>query len=114
VSADMIKNSPDAVQALVNSWFQTLNWIKAHQDEANEILAERAGVDAADYGSYTAGLTMLTLQQNIDEFTPGVTPKNLNFQANDIADFIVDAGLSQRRPSVSDLFEGRFVAAAAQ
>lgn len=114
VSADMIKNSPDAVQALVNSWFQTLNWIKAHQDDATKILADRAGVNPQDYGKYTAGLTMLTLRQNIDEFTPGVTPKNLNFQANDVADFIVDAGISQSRPSVSDLLEGKFVAAAAQ
>jgi NitT/TauT family transport system substrate-binding protein len=114
VSQDMAKTRPDAVQALVNSWFQTLNWIKAHREEANAILAKQAGVNAKDYDSYTSGLTMLTLQQNIDEFTPGVTTKNLNFQANDIADFIVDAGISQQRPSVDGLLDGRFVKAASQ
>jgi NitT/TauT family transport system substrate-binding protein len=113
VSENMTKNRPDEVQALVNSWFQTLNWIKGHKDEANEVLAKQAGVDAADYDSYAAGLTMLTLQQNIDSFTPGVTAKNLNYQANDIADFLTGAGLAKKRPSVDDLLDGRFVKAAA-
>lgn len=113
VSEDMTKNRPDEVQALVNSWFQTLNWIKGHKDDANEILAKQAGVKAEDYDSYAEGLTMLTLQQNIDSFTPGVTSKNLNYQANDIADFLTGAELAKKRPSVDGLLDGRFVKAAA-
>jgi NitT/TauT family transport system substrate-binding protein len=96
----------------VNSWFQTLNWIKGHRDAANDILAKQADVKPKDYGGYSAGLTMLTLQQNIDAFAPGVTSKSLNYQANDIADFLSEAGLAQKRPSVDGLLDGQFVKAA--
>jgi len=113
VSDDMIKNRPEDVQALVNSWFDTLAWIKDNKQAANEILAKQAGVDPKDYDSYAAGLSMFTLQQNIDAFTPGITPKNLNFQANDIADFLTETGLAEKRPGTRGLFDNKFVKEAA-
>ncbi|MGH3761436.1 ABC transporter substrate-binding protein [Actinophytocola sp.] len=113
VSDELIKNRPDDVQALVNSWFDTLDWINDNKQAANEILAEQAGVPAEDYDSYAAGLSMSTLQQNIDAFTPGTTPKNLNFQADDISDFLTDTGLAERRPETEGLIVDTFVKAAA-
>lgn len=114
VSQDMLDNRPEDVQALVNSWFDTLAWINDNKQAANEILAEQAGVDPEDYDSYAAGLSMFTLQQNIDAFTPGTTPKNLNFQAADIADFLTESGLAQQRPETDNLLDDRFVKKAAE
>ena len=113
VSEDMIKKRPEDVQALVNSWFDTLAWINDNKQAANDILATQAGVDARDYDSYAAGLSMFTLQQNVDAFTPGTTPKNLNFQAADIADFLTESGLVERRPETGALFDDTFVKEAA-
>jgi NitT/TauT family transport system substrate-binding protein len=113
VSEEMIRNRPADVQALVNSWFDTLAWINDNEQAANGILAEQARVNPTDYDSYAAGLSMFTLQQNIDAFTPGTTPKNLNFQANDIADFLTETGLAENRPETSELFDDRFVKEAA-
>lgn len=113
VSEDMIKNRPDDVQALVNSWFDTLAWINDNKQAANEILAKQAGVDPKDYDSYAAGLSMFTLQQNVDAFTPGTTPKNLNFQADDIADFLTESGLAEKRPETGGLLDDTFVKEAA-
>jgi NitT/TauT family transport system substrate-binding protein len=56
---------------------------------------------------------MFTLQQNVDAFTPGTTPKNLNFQAADIADFLTESGLVERRPETGALFDDTFVKEAA-
>jgi len=111
VSGAFAKNRPEAAQALVNTWFDTLDWIKQNNGQAVEIMARRGGVSAEDYRSYDAGTTIFTLRQNLDAFTPGVTPAHLNHQAGKIADFLVSTGLTQNRPSLDGLFDDRFVKA---
>jgi NitT/TauT family transport system substrate-binding protein len=68
-------------------------------------------VTVQDYKSYDAGTTIFTKQQNLDAFTPGVTPAHLNFQAGKIADFMVSNGLAQTRPNIDGLFDDKFVKA---
>ncbi|MGH3877449.1 MAG: ABC transporter substrate-binding protein [Actinophytocola sp.] len=114
VSEDMTKNRPDDVQALVDTWFDTLAWMNDNKQAASEILAEQVGVEPKDYDGYAAGVSLYTLQQNVDAFTPGTTAKNLNFQAEDIADFLVEAGLADDRPKTDGLLDDRFVKAAGQ
>jgi NitT/TauT family transport system substrate-binding protein len=109
VSSAFAKNRPEAAQALVNTWFDTLDWIKQNAGQAVDIMAKRGGVSAGDYRGYDAGTTIFTLRQNIDAFTPGVTPTHLNHQAGRIADFLVSTGLAPKRPSLDGLFDDRFV-----
>ncbi|MFC3895396.1 ABC transporter substrate-binding protein [Lentzea rhizosphaerae] len=111
VSGAFAKNRPEAAQALVNTWFDTLDWIKQNNSQAVEIMAKRGGVSAEDYRSYDAGTTIFTLRQNLDAFTPGVTPAHLNHQAGQIVDFMVSTGLTPNRPSLDGLFDDRFVKA---
>ncbi|MEU0530163.1 ABC transporter substrate-binding protein [Amycolatopsis tolypomycina] len=113
-SQKLVKDNPKDVQALVNTWFETLTWIKNNKEAAIKIMAKRGGVSEADYKSYDAGTTIFTRQQNIDAFTPGVTPQHLDYQANKIIDFIVSTGLAQQRPSLDGLFVDQFVKAAPQ
>jgi NitT/TauT family transport system substrate-binding protein len=111
VTASMVKDRPQDVQALVNTWFDTLKWIKENRSAAIEIMAKRGGVSVADYQSYDAGTTIFTRQQNLDAFTPGTTPAHLNYQANLIIDFILSAGLAKERASMDGLLDDRFVRA---
>jgi NitT/TauT family transport system substrate-binding protein len=113
-SQKLTKDRPKDVQALVNTWFETLNWIKGNKDAAIKIMAKKGGVSEADYKSYDAGTTIFTRQQNLDAFTPGVTAAHLDFSANKIIDFIVGTGLAQQRPSIDGLFDDQFVKAASQ
>jgi NitT/TauT family transport system substrate-binding protein len=114
VNSTLVQARPNDVQALVNTWFDALNWIRAHRDDAVAIMARRAGVSAADYRSYDAGTTIFTLQQNLEAFTPGVTAAHLNFQAGQIADFMVSTGMVPERPKLSGLLDSRFVSAVGQ
>jgi len=111
VTDAMLKNRPQDVQALVNTWFDTLKWIKQNKDAAVEIMAKRGGVSAEDYRTYDAGTTIFTRQQNLDAFTPGNTPAHLNYQANLIIDFIQSTGLAKERASLDGLLDDRFVRA---
>lgn len=110
-TADFVKEHPDEVQAVVNTWFDTLDWIEANKDAANKIMAERAGVSVEDYETYDAGTTIFTREQNLAAFTPGETPANLDYQAEQIAEFLVSTGLVDTKPTLDGLFEPKFVQA---
>ena len=114
VNSTLVQARPNDVQALVNAWFVATGWIRAHRTDAISIMAKRAGVSAADYRGYDAGTTIFTKAQNLEAFTPGVTAAHLNFQAGQIADFMVSAGMVPERPNLSGLLDGRFVSAVPQ
>lgn len=109
VSDKLSKERQKEVQGLVNTWFETVAWIKANKDEAVQIMSKRGAVTVEDYKSYDAGTTIFTKQQNLDAFTPGVTSAHLNFQAGKIADFLLANGLAQSRPNIDGLFDDQFV-----
>ena len=108
-SRDLVQQRPDAVQALVRTWFDTLAWIKANPAKATGIMARRAGVSTAEYASYDAGTTIFTLEQNVAAFQAGGTDAHLDFQARKISDFLVGTGLVDAAPKLDGLFEPRFV-----
>jgi NitT/TauT family transport system substrate-binding protein len=111
VKSDLVKDRPQVVQNVVNTWFETTKWIKDNKDAAVGIMAKRGGVTPEDYKSYDAGTTIFTRQQNLDAFTPGTTPQHLNHQARLITDFIVGTGLAKQAPSLDGLFNDQFVKA---
>lgn len=109
VSPELVKSSPKTVQALVNTWFQTLEWIKAHHEEALGIMAKRAGVSVADYEAYDQGTKLFTLEENIEAFTPGDADANLDHQAKKIADFLVSSKLVDAAPKLDGLLDSSFI-----
>lgn len=104
-----VESNPDSVQAVVDAWFDTLEWIADHPGEAVEIMAERAGVSVADYRSYDAGTTIFSRADNVAAFAPGDAPTNLDFMAERLADFLDSTGLVDERPTVDGLLDPRFV-----
>jgi NitT/TauT family transport system substrate-binding protein len=110
-SSDYVAQHPTEVQAVVQTWFDTTAWITANPDKAIEIMAKRGGVTPADYKTYDAGTTIFTRQQNLDAFASGSTPANLDFQAGQIADFLVSTGLADEKPPLDGLLEPKFVQA---
>lgn len=110
--SSFVADHPDVVQKVVQTWFDTLAWITANKDEALAIMSAKAGVSVADYKSYEAGTTIFSKQQNLAAFASGNTPANLDYMAAQIADFLVEAGLADKKPSLDGLLEPKFVQAA--
>nr|MDT0660431.1 ABC transporter substrate-binding protein [Micromonospora sp. DSM 115978] len=110
--ASFVDDHPTEVQAMVDTWFDTLEWIAANPAAAVTIMAERAGVSDEDYRSYNAGTTIFTRDQNVAAFAPGQTPANLDFQARSIAEFLVSTGLVDEEPPLDGLLDDAFVKAA--
>jgi NitT/TauT family transport system substrate-binding protein len=106
-----VAQHPDEVQKVVKTWFDTIAWIAANKDAALAIMAAKAGVSVEEYKSYDAGTSIFTKEQNLAAFQSGTTPANLDYQAALIADFLVEAGLADEKPSLDGLLEPKFVKA---
>ncbi|MEH2459495.1 ABC transporter substrate-binding protein [Nostoc sp.] len=111
VTRKMIQERPQDVQALVNTWFETLKFIAANKQKATEIIAKRAGTSLKEYQQYEAGTVIFTLEQNLKAFAPGNDRTSLSFTAKEISKSLLKSGLIKQKPDLSKLFDDRFVKA---
>ena len=106
------KRGPD-IQKLIDAWYETLAFIKANPTEATAIMAKKAGVSVADYATYDKGTTLFSLDDNVTAFTSGSTSKNLDYQAGQISQFLLDTKLIDKAPNLTGLFDATFIRAKA-
>ncbi len=111
VSRQMIEQRSPDVQALVNTWFATLDFIAANPEKAYQTMAQRAGVSVEEYKQYDAGTRIFTIEDNLKAFSPGKDMTSLSFAASEISNFLVGAKLAKQAPDLSKMFDDRFVKA---
>jgi NitT/TauT family transport system substrate-binding protein len=109
-----VEENPEQVQAMVDSWFATLDYIKTNPDQANEIMAKRGGVTVEEYKQYADGTKLFTIEENLEAFTKGNDMKSLYFSAQEMSKFLVDVGLASQQADTSNIFDDRFVKAYAE
>ncbi|MEM9536344.1 MAG: ABC transporter substrate-binding protein [Cyanobacteria bacterium P01_E01_bin.45] len=114
LSRELVESRPDDVQAIVQTWYDTLDYIEENPEEAIAIMAERAGTSVEDYESYSEGTTILSLEEGLAAFEPGDDISSLVFTAEEINDFLLESGLSEEAPDLSNLFDSSFVEAVAE
>lgn len=111
VSRKMVEERPQEVQALVNTWFATLDFTSKNKGDATKIMAKRAGVSEAEYQEYDAGTTIFNIQDNLKAFTTGTDMNSLSYAAEEISKFLLEAGLIKAQPDLGKMFDDRFVKA---
>lgn len=114
VSRQMVEERPEQVQAMVNTWFDTLDYIEENPEEAYAIMAERAGVTVEEYRDYDDGTTIFSLEDNLEAFAPGEDMTSLVYAAQEISNFLLQSGLIDSPPDLERVFDDRFVKAYAE
>ncbi|MBD2039887.1 ABC transporter substrate-binding protein [Microcoleus sp. FACHB-672] len=109
-----VDEHPDRVQALVDSWFATLEYMEANLEKSYEIMAQRAGVSVDEYRQYADGTRIFTIEENLTAFQPGNDLTSLQFAAQEMSKFLREVGLANNQPDTSRLFDDRFVKAYAE
>ena len=104
---------PDKVQAIVNSWFMTLDFIQMgrNRDDADTIMAKRAGVSMAEYKDYLDGTKIFSIEDNLEAFKSGKDNTYLNQAAAETNKFLFENGLVKTQVDISKLFDDRFIKA---
>lgn len=111
MSQTVIDEQPDQVQAIVNTWFDVLAFMEEQPDEADAIMAERAGVAVDEFQKFKEGTQMFTIEDNLEAFSDGDSMKHMPFSAQIMSDFMVKVGFLPEGPDLSILFDDRFVKA---
>jgi len=106
-----VEAHPEQVQEMVNSWFKTIDYIKANPAKADEIMAKRAGVSLKEYKDYAGGTKIFTLEENLKAFQPGKDMTSLSFAAQEMNKFLLDGKLIKTKADTSKMFDERFVKA---
>jgi NitT/TauT family transport system substrate-binding protein len=108
-----VKEHPEKVQAVVDSWFATLEHISAgkNRDESHVIMAKRAGVSMAEYKDYLDGTKVFSVEDNLEAFKPGKDNTSLFTAATEASNFLFENGLIKTKVDTSKLFDDRFVKA---
>ena len=114
VTRKFLNEHPEQVQAMVDSWFATLDYIKANPDKAIAIMARRAGVSIDEYKEYAKGTRIFTLEENLKAFQPGNNMTSLMFAAREMTKFLEKVGLAKQKPDINKMFDDRFVKAYAE
>jgi NitT/TauT family transport system substrate-binding protein len=108
-----VNEHPEKVQAIVNSWFETLKYISSglNRNDADTIMAKRAGVSMAEYKDYIDGTKIFNIEDNIEAFKSGKDTTYLPQAAEATSKFLVENGLVKSKVDTSKLFDDRFVKA---
>ena len=109
VTQKMISEQEDEVQALINTWFDTLEFIRLHPDESAKIMLRRSTLSDSNYQHFMQGVHLLSATENIAAFTPGETLEHLSFTAQKAADFLMDVEEISLSPDLTGLLEDEFV-----
>jgi NitT/TauT family transport system substrate-binding protein len=111
VTRKFLDAHPDKVQAMVDSWFATLDAIKADPEGSIAIMSKRGGVTPAEYKEYADGTKIFTLEENLKAFQPGTDMNSLPYAAEKMTAFLTEIGMVKTKPDLSKLFDDRFVKA---
>ncbi len=111
VTPELIEDRPEDVQALVDAWYDTLNWIDAHPEDALAILAEAADLSEEEYSSFAEGTTIFDADQALAAFGDGTDTTSLLYTARLINPFLVSSGLTETEAPIDGLFDSSFTQA---
>jgi NitT/TauT family transport system substrate-binding protein len=109
VTQKLIDERPDDVQALVNTWFDILEFMEKNPDRADEIMAKRANVSLEELQKLKEGTKMFTIEDNLEAFSPGEDMKHMPYAAEKMAEFMIGVGFIEEAPPLDTIFDDRFV-----
>ena len=114
VSQKLIDEQPDQVQALINTWFDTLDFMEKNPEKSDEIMAKRANVTVEQLQLFKEGTKMFTIEDNLEAFTQGDNMKHMPFAAKKMSKFMLNIGFIESEPDLTKILDDRFVKAYAE
>ena len=111
VTQKLIDEQPNKVQAIVNTWFDVLNFVKQNPQLSDEIMAKRAKVTVDELQLFKEGTRIFTLEDNLTAFSEGDSMKHMPFAARQMADFMVGIDFIPKVPNLTKVLDDRFVRA---
>ncbi len=110
VTEELIEQRSEQVQALINTWFDILDFMSNQPTKADQIMAKRAGVSYQELQLFKAGTKIFTVAENIEAFSQGNNMKSMYYAAHKITDYLKnDLKSIDKNPDLSKMFNQSFI-----
>lgn len=106
---DFISKYPKTVQAIVNSWFDALDYIKKNQADADNIMAKAMGQSVDDFKSSEADINFYDKAQNVTYFGQGSKHGLIWDVTDEAATIWLNQKMISSKPDIKDMIDGTFV-----
>jgi NitT/TauT family transport system substrate-binding protein len=104
-----IDEKPEDVQAFVQVWYKTTEFIKTNPDEAFGIIAENYGETSGDVQAFTDEVKILDLKDNKVSFSYAAGYESLHGTAKQINKFMKDHGITDKDLDSTEFIDARFI-----
>lgn len=111
VTRKMIKENPEVVQAIVNSWFDTLKFIDKNPDKSYKQMAEQSGVTVKQFQDNESLLNIFDYQENRRFFQSGFEGKKPSEISEEINQFLLSNKIIEKKGNLQNLFDDQFIQA---
>ena len=102
--SDVVKNKPQAVQAMLRALFATTQFTKTHHQESVAIIAKHYGLSNADAEKQLNTLKWLSYKENLYYFSTQSKP-NVTSVLQEASDLWVKLGILRHKINASDLVD---------
>lgn len=111
VNKSILNKHPKQIQALVDTWFDVLNFIQENPVIADEIIAKKINISYDILQLFKNGTYILNLNDNIETFKKGNNLKHINFAAKQINLLLKDNNFDSQYDDqdIDKLFDSTFI-----
>lgn len=106
---EFIDNRPQDVQAFVNVWHRTTQFIQEHPQEAFAIIARNNNVEPREVEAFLQQDKLRTLDENITAFTYSAGFESLHGTARQINNYFLREKITDTQLDSTTFIDGRFV-----
>lgn len=111
MSQAIVNERPEAVQAIVDTWFDVLAFMEENPERADEIMAARADVSLEALQQLKVGTRLFNLEENLEAFSEGEGMKYMPYAAKKMADFMIGVEFIDEAPPLAPILDDQFVKA---
>lgn len=98
VRQEVLDSSSDAVQAIVDSWFDGVEKLKEKDEAFIQAVCDGAELKVEDYKTMLEGVTLFDKEKNQETFATGEDYTSLPYTLQKSAQFLLDTGMIDKMP----------------
>ncbi|MFK2827079.1 ABC transporter substrate-binding protein [Bacillus sp. B190/17] len=106
---DFVNENPEAVKALVKSWFEAVEYYKTNKEDSLEIMGKAMGQSPEELEESLKGVRFYDEQKNKEYFGTKEKPGQIYELSKMGSEFWKEQGLINKEPSLDELIDYSFV-----
>ncbi|VXD25412.1 ABC transporter substrate-binding protein [Planktothrix paucivesiculata] len=109
VTRKFLETNPQVVQSLVNSWFDTVEFMQTNPDLSRQIIAYTSGLTIQDLKKYESQIPIKGLSENLTAFERAETLTSLPYAAEQIYQFLQKNKWINKSVNIEQILDPSFI-----